>query len=84
MVRREGGDVNEVFALFCLEHQAALRGREEAFRRFLAEEVFETTVDDLSYGELRAMLPLFLKHERDLAASLVQLQAGQKAKEAAP
>ena len=72
---RESGAVSETFARFCLDHPAALRGREEAFRRFLAEEVFETTVDDLDYGELRAMLPAFQK--RRLAAALVQQQAGK-------
>ena len=67
--------MSETFARFCLDHPAALCGWEEAFRRFLAEEVFETTVDDLDYGELRAMLPAFQK--RHLAAMPMQEQAGK-------
>ena len=76
LVRREGEGVSETFDAFCLDME--IRGRKRAFRDFLAGAVYETTIDDLSYGELKAMLPLFLKHERDLAASLAQQQAGSR------
>ena len=66
--------MSETFDAFCLDN--GIRGRKEAFRRFLAREIVGDT-SDLDYGELRAMLPLFFRYERDLAASLVAQQAGK-------
>ena len=65
--------MSETFDAFCLNN--GIRGRKEAFRRFLAAMIVGDT-SDLDYGELRAMLPLFQQHEKHLAAALGQQQAG--------